>query len=47
MYSNGMTDHLGEDGAVAAPSADDFLLAFGIHRLNLFQQFGLNIRPFF
>ena len=29
VYGDGMTDHLGEDGAGAAPGADDLFVAFG------------------
>jgi hypothetical protein len=46
MYSNGMTYHLGKDGARPAPGANHLLFAFGIHSFNFFQQFRVNERPF-
>ena len=47
MDGDCVTHHLGEDRAVAAPGADDFLLAAGIHRFNFFQKLGVDERPFF
>src|SRR5690606_26764765 len=34
VHSDGVTNHLGEDGAGAAPGADDLFVAFGIHLFN-------------
>jgi hypothetical protein len=47
MHGNGMTNHLGENGARAAPGANHLLLAFSIHFLDAFQKFWVYIRPFF
>ena len=37
MHCNRMPNHLGEDGAGAAPGADDLLFAFLVHIFNSFQ----------
>jgi hypothetical protein len=47
MYSDGVANHLGEDGAGPAPGTNNFLFALGIHYFDLLQKFGLNERPFF
>jgi hypothetical protein len=46
MHSDGMTYHLGKDGARPAPGANHLLLTFGIHSFNFFQQFRVDERPF-
>jgi hypothetical protein len=47
MHSNGVSHHLREDGAGAAPGSDDGLLTSIIHLLNFFQEFGAYERPLF
>jgi len=47
VHCDGMTNHLGEDGAGPAPRADDLFIIPSVHYFNFFQELGLNERALF
>ena len=47
VYGDRVSHHLRKDNRSPRPGLDDALFAALIHRLDLFQQTGLNVRPFF
>src|SRR3989304_10631209 len=47
MYSDGVTNHLREDGARPTPGTDHFLVTMLIHDFNFLQQFWVHKWTFF
>jgi hypothetical protein len=45
VHSDGVSDHLRENGAGPAPGADDLLFALLVHGFHFFQNLGVDERP--